>query len=73
VILHAHELRNEIKQSKQAIVGISLKRQSEKGVRQRRAWREKEEQPERRCGKCRKLPDKSVEHERGSFQSLTAS
>ncbi len=31
--------------------GISLKRQSEKGVRQRRAWREKEEQAERRCGK----------------------
>src|SRR5712692_10823396 len=53
--------------------GISLKRQSEKGVRQRRAWREKEEQAERRCGKCRNLPDKSVEHERGYFQSLTAS
>ena len=33
----SHELRNEIKQSKQTIVGISLKRQSEKGVRQRKA------------------------------------
>ncbi len=31
--------------------GISLKRQSEKGVRQKRAWGEKEEQAERRCGK----------------------
>src|SRR5216117_2716272 len=73
----SHELRNEITPSKQASKsrneGISLKRQSEKGVRQRRAWREKEEQAERRCGKCRNLPDKSVEHERGSFQSLTAS
>jgi len=31
--------------------GISLKRQCEKDVRRKRAWGEKEEQAERRCGK----------------------
>ena len=46
----ANNIRNE---------GISLKRQSEKGVKQRRAWREKEEQAEE---SGRNVPDKSIEH-----------
>ncbi len=50
--------------------GISLKRQSETGGRQKRAWGEKEEQAERRVERERKVPDKSIERERWYLQSL---
>jgi len=72
----AHELRNEIKQSKQAIVEMkeylsSVKAKKVSG---------REERGEKKKSKLRgsvesgrNLPDKSVEHERGYVQSLTAS
>ena len=72
----SHELRNEIKQSKQTIVGMkeylsSVKAKKVSG---------REERGEKKRSKLRggvesgrNVPDKSIEHERGYFQSLTES
>jgi len=47
--------------------GLSLKRQSEKGGRQKRAWGEKRSKLRGDVERGRNVPDKSIEHERGYF------